>query len=260
MRNYQAFRMASTTALKHFAILPLATCVFATMAVAQSAPGALTSRAELTAAEISLTQSRNGDPQKNALLAAAIRQRLRDGDFQVGDRVVVTVVANDTRTDTLVVRTGRVLELPGKLTVPLTGVLRSELQEHVASEILKYVKAEQIVVTPLLRLGILGEVARPGYFAFASDILITDAIMSAGGPSVTADLEKSVVKRGNEEYRSAKDTREAIAGGLTLDQFGLRAGDELIVGRQGQLLNPSVIGILGVVGSLMTVFVALHHR
>jgi hypothetical protein len=260
MRNYQGFKMASITVLKHFAILPIACCTLASVVAAQSAPGALTTRAELTAAEVTATQSRSGDPKKNALLAAAIRQRLRDGDFQVGERVVVTVVANNTRTDTLVVRTGRVLELPGKLSLPLNGVLRSELQEHVASEILKYVKAEQIVATPLLRVGILGEVAKPGYFAFASDILITDAIMSAGGPSVTADLERSVVKRGNQEYRSAKDTRDAIASGLTLDQFGLRAGDELIVGRQRQILNPSVIGIVGVAGTLMTIFVALHHR
>jgi Periplasmic protein involved in polysaccharide export len=254
MRKYQRF-----TTVRRFAIVPIACCVLVTIAEGQSAPGALTTRAELTAAEISASQSRTGDPRKNALLAAAIRQRLRDGDFQVGDRVVVTVVANDTRTDTLVVRTGRLIELPGKLTVPLTGVLRSELQERVTTEVLKYVKAEQVIATPLLRVGILGEVVRPGYFAFASDVLITDAIMSAGGPSATADLERSVVRRGTEEYRSAKDTRQAIASGLTLDQFGLRAGDELIVGRRRDFLSGSIVGLVGVAASLVTIFVAVHH-
>lgn len=256
MRKYQRF-----TSVRRFAIAPIACCVLAAVANGQSAPapGALTSRADLTAAEVSASQSRTGDPRKNALLAAAIRQRLRDGDFQVGDRVVVTVVANDTRTDTLVVRTGRLMELPGKLTVPLTGVLRSELQERVTAEVLKYVKAEQVVATPLLRVGILGEVARPGYFAFSSDVLISDAIMSAGGPSATADLERSVVRRGNEEYRSAKDTRDAIASGLTLDQFGLRAGDELIVGRRREFLSGPIVGLVGVAASLMTIFVAIRR-
>lgn len=254
MRKYQR-----STTVRRFAIVPFAYCVLAAAAEGQSAPAALTTRAELTAAEISASQSRTGDPRKNALLAAAIRQRLRDGDFQVGDRVVVTVVANDTRTDTLVVRTGRLIELPGKLTVPLTGVLRSELQERVTTEVLKYVKAEQVIATPLLRIGILGEVVRPGYFAFASDVLITDAIMSAGGPSATADLERSVVRRGTEEYRSAKDTRQAIASGLTLDQFGLRAGDEVIVGRRRDFLSGSVVGLVGVAASLVTIFVAVHH-
>src|SRR5258707_14915362 len=98
MLNNQAFKVASTTAIKHFAILPLAGCVLATMAVAQSAPGALTSRAELTAAEISLTQSRNGDPQKNALLGAALRPRLRGRRFPRRPPVAATAGPHDTRT------------------------------------------------------------------------------------------------------------------------------------------------------------------
>jgi protein involved in polysaccharide export with SLBB domain len=191
--------------------------------------------------------------------SAVIRQRLRDGDFQVGDRIVVTVVANETRTDTLIVRTGRIIELPGKITIPLTGVLRSELQGLVETEVLKFVKAQQVVATPLMRLAILGEVARPGYFAFASHIPLTDAIMGAGGPSATADLERSIVRRGNQEYRSAKDTKAAIAKGLTLDQFGLTAGDELIVGRRRELLSPSVLGVVGVVTTLVTLGLALSR-
>ena len=229
------------------------------VAAGQSAAGVLTSRSELIAAEAAASQSGGGASGKNALLAEAIRERLRDGDFQVGDRVVVTVVANETHTDTLVVRTGRVLELRGITTVPLTGVLRSEVHDLVKSEVLKYIKAQQVLVTPLMRVGILGEVSRPGYFAFASDLPITDAIMGAGGPAPSADLERSVVRRGSQEYRSAKDTRAAIAKGLTLDQFGLSAGDELVVGRRRQLLSSSVFTMVGVVGTVVTMFVALKH-
>ncbi|HYU53324.1 MAG TPA: SLBB domain-containing protein [Gemmatimonadaceae bacterium] len=250
------------TKLERIATLLIACTSFGSVAQSQTAPGALTSRAELSAAEASLSRGGTGDQQKNSLMAAAIRQRLRDGDFQVGDRVVVTVVANDTHTDTLVVRTGRVLELParlGKFTVPLTGVLRSELQARVETELLKYVRAQQVVVTPLIRVGILGEVAHPGYFAFASDLPITDAIMGAGGPSTTADVDRSLVRRGNQEYRSAKDTRQAIASGLTLDQFGLSPGDVLIVGRRREFLSPAVLGAVGVAGSLVTIFLAVRH-
>ena len=247
---------------ERIAILLIACCSLSNVGESQTPSGALTSREELSAAEASLSRSHTGDPQKNTMMAAAIRQRLRDGDFQVGDRVVVTVVANDSHTDTLVVRSRRALELParlGKLTVPLAGVLRSELEQRVASEILKYVRATQIVVTPLIRVGILGEVARPGYFAFASDLPITDAIMGAGGPSTTADLDRSVVRRGNQEYRSAKDTRQAIASGLTLDQFGLRPGDELVVGRRREYISPAILGVVGAAASLVTIFVAVHH-
>ena len=244
-------RIASARALA----LLLLTFAGGSAAQAQSAPGLLTSRTDLTAA----AASEAGGSASGAMQSAAIRQRLRDGDFQVGDRIVVTVVANETRTDTLIVRPGRIIELPGKITIPLTGVLRSELQTLVETEVLKFVKAHQVVATPLMRLAILGHVARPGYFAFASDIPLTDAIMSAGGPSATADLERSIVRRGNQEYRSAKDTKAAIAKGLTLDQFGLTAGDELIVGERREMLSSSALRIIGVVTSLVTLGIALNR-
>lgn len=219
----------------------------------QYATGVLTSRVELT------TAAAEADQAKNALLAASIRQRLRDGDFQVGDRVFVAMVSDVMHSDTLIVRTGRILELPGKITVPLGGVLRSELKDRVTTEVLKYVRAREIEVRPLTRLGVLGEVAHPGFFAFASDTPLSDAIMGAGGPTPLADIERSVIRRGSLVYRSADDTRRAIASGLTLDQFGINAGDELVIGRQRDINSATVIGIVGAAASLLTIFVALRR-
>lgn len=229
----------------------------------QSASGLLVSRAELAVAaeqaELAATQGDGRDREKNAMLAATIRQRLREGDFQVGDRVVVTVVAAATQRDTLIVRTGRTLEVPSNITVPLAGVLRSELQERVSTEVLKYVKAQQVEATSLMRVGVLGEVAHPGYFAFASDIPLTDAIMGAGGPTATAEIGRSMVRRGTVVLRSSDDTRNAIARGLTLDQFGLRAGDELVIGRRrDSFQNGPMVAMIGVLASLLTIVVALR--
>ena len=105
-----------------------------------------------------------------------------------------------------------------------------------------------------------GEVAHPGYFALRSDVPITEAIMEAGGPTASADLQRSIVRRGAQEYRSSDDTRQAITGGLTLDQLGLSAGDELVIGRQRAGLGGSFLPWLGAVASVVTIFVALHHR
>jgi protein involved in polysaccharide export with SLBB domain len=231
---------------------------------AQSAPGALVSRAELTAAatraEVAAT---TGDPAKraqNAIVSAAIRQRLRDGDLQVGDRVVVTIISDAVHRDTVVVRSGRSLELPGRIVVPVAGVLRSELLQRVSTEVLKYVKAQQIEVTPLMRVGVLGAVAKPGYFAFASDIPITDAIMDAGGPTGTADVGRTVVRRQNQEYRSAGETGNAISSGLTLDQFGLSAGDVLVVGERRDFSINVFLGSAAAVASMLTLYLTLHRR
>jgi protein involved in polysaccharide export with SLBB domain len=194
------------------------------------------------------------------MIAAAIRQRLRDGDLHVGDRVVVTIVSDAVHRDTVVVRSERTLELPGLAVIPVAGVLRSELQERVSSEVLKYIKAQQVEVTPLMRVGILGAVARPGYFAFASDIPITDAIMGAGGPTGTADMRRSVVRRQNQQYRSAAETGNAISTGMTLDQFGLSPGDELVVGQRREFGAQALLGTTGALASILYLVLGLHHR
>jgi protein involved in polysaccharide export with SLBB domain len=219
----------------------------------QNAASPLTSRDELIAAATQAEQSRN------PVQAAALRQRLRDGDFQVGDRIILKVVSDTARIDTLFVRADKIIGLPGKAELPLTGVLRSELKDRVTAEILKYVKAQEVDVTPLTRIAVFGEVMRPGYFAFRSDVPITDAIMLAGGPTAAADIDRTVVKRARREYRSADETRQAVARGLTLDQLGLSAGDELVVGSRRPMISQSVLGMVGVAASLVTVLLAARR-
>ena len=216
--------------------------------------GQLTSRDELAAA---ITRAEHSG---NPVQAAAIRARLTDGDFQPGDKFILGYFSDVAHTDTLTVRAGRMVDLPGKTVLPLQGVLRSELRDRLRTELLKYVKAENVNVTPLTRIGVLGEVTHPGYFAVRSDIPLTDAIMAAGGPTGSADIDRSVVKRASREYRSADATRRAVATGLTLDQFGLDAGDEIVVGRQRQFFSPTINATLGVAASIAAIFVAVRRR
>jgi hypothetical protein len=228
----------------------------------QAASSLLMTRADLIAAasRADSAASSGGNRAQNAEIAASARRRLHDGDFQAGDRIVLSYQADTEHRDTLTVRAARDLELPWKTTVSLAGVLRSEAAPLLQSVVLKYVKAESVEVTPLMRLGVLGEVARPGYFAFASDIPLTDVLMGAGGPTAGADMRRAVVRRGGKQLRSSDETSGAISAGLTLDQFGLAAGDELIIGPRRQGMMSPALTVIGAVASLVTVYVALGHR
>lgn len=220
---------------------------------AQAAAGLLSSREEIS------TAASDAERSGRTLDAAELRQRLRDGDFQVGDRILLTIVSDVRRTDTLVVQAGRQVDLPGLTVVPLTGVLRSELKDKITTAALKYVKAAEIDVAPLTRIAVLGEVTRPGYFAVHSDIAVTDAIMLAGGLTGSADIDRSVVRRAGRELRSESETRRAVSKGLTLDQFGINAGDEFVVGRRRQVINQSTTAIVGMIASLGALFFAVRH-
>lgn len=217
----------------------------------QTTVGQLISRDELSAA------ASHAEQTGNASQAAAIRTRLTDGDFQVGDKILLSYFSDVAHTDTLTVRPGRVVDLPERSQVQLSGVLRSELKDRLTMELLRYVKAQNINATALTRIGVLGEVTHPGYFAVRSDMLVTDAIMAAGGPTGSADIDRTIVRRAGNEFRHAEATRQAVASGLTLDQFGLDAGDEIVVGRQTQHFSPA--GVLGIAASAAAIFVALRH-
>jgi hypothetical protein len=46
---------------------------------------------------------------------------------------------------------------------------------------------------------------------------------------------------------------------MTLDQFGLSAGDEIVVGSRRDFNPGTVAGIAGALASLLAVFVTLHR-
>ncbi len=183
--------------------------------------------------------------------AARIRERLRLGDFQPGDRIVLSVENDATLADTFVVRAGRRLVLPNVGDVLLDGVLRSELQGHLTREIGRYIRNPVVAAHSLVRIAVLGEVLRPGYFAVAPDLLVSDVIMVAGGPSGIANLQHVSIRRDNAELLPKEDVQHAVALGYTLDQLGVRAGDELVIGRRSDRSFRSVLQTAGVIGGLI---------
>lgn len=162
-----------------------------------------------------------------------IEERLRDGDFKIGDRVVLTVQGEwDNRADTFPVEAGPEITLPVMGKVSLRGVLRSELESHMTEELGRFIQNPVVRAESLIRLQILGQVGAPGFYTVQSTQLIGEAIMNAGGPTSTADIEKMKILRSNDEIWEGEVLQDAMADGLTLDQMSLKAGDLIEVPQQ----------------------------
>ena len=177
-------------------------------------------------------EAKTAEAQHRTSEAWLLRTRLQKGDFQDGDRIVVMLQGNPSMMDTIVVRAGRMLPLPRMADLPLEGVLRSELTSKLSSHLAKYLKDSTVRATPLVRLAVLGQVGRPGYYYTAADVLISDVIMKAGGPMPNADLNNMVIRRSGDVIWDAQATRTAVSDGLSLDRLHLRAGDELLLNEQ----------------------------
>lgn len=201
-------------------------------ATAGGPTGPLTTREELEAA----AARAEGDE------AAAIRERLRTGDFRVGDKVAFRTPSSlnlpeqlaRTLNDTATVREGRVLRWPDLGELPLDGVLRSELQQTITQHLSKYLRDPEVRVQPLMQVLVSGPIRVPGYHWLPPDLLLADVYMHVGPPSTVADLNKSRIRRDGDEVVSRDRLRQAVRSGVTLDRLGLQSGDELQVGERSR--------------------------
>jgi protein involved in polysaccharide export with SLBB domain len=191
------------------------------------------------------------DPRR-AAEAAAIRARLRDGDFQIGDAIVLSVVGVAQFSDTFPVRAGRVLQLPEIPPIPLTGVLRSELQPHLQRQLGRYVINPTVEAYSLVRVAVAGAVQRPGFYEVRPDAPVSEAVMHAGGLAREGDATKLSVRRAGRTVVPESELRAYVAMGATLDDVNVRPGDELRVGerrRQNWLETARTLAYVAVVAT-----------
>lgn len=163
-----------------------------------------------------------------------VRARLAEGDFQPGDLVWIQVQNEEALSDTFEIGPDRELRMPAPTvgTLPLKGVLRSELDEHVRKYIARFVRDPVARARPLMRISIQGEVAQAGYHALPADAVLADALTAAGGATAEADMRKLRIERNGEKIWKGKELQEAIANRGTIDQMGLQDGDRLIIDRR----------------------------
>jgi len=164
--------------------------------------------------------------------ASRLRARLQNGDFKVGDRVIVTYEGVRSQAgDTLVVQSGRSLRLGEPMgDLDLNGVLRFELPDSVSNRVTKYFKNAVVHVTPLVRISVSGAVRSPGYYYARTDTPLSDLITRTAGQDQSTDLSDVTVKRGDELLWAGPEVQGAFRDGLTLEGLGLTTGDDVLVG------------------------------
>lgn len=169
--------------------------------------------------------------------AAIVRARLADGDFQIGDRVLLEVDNETTLTDTFTVEPGRVLQLPRIGPISVHGVLRSELADHLTQALRQYLLEPRVRAQALIRVTISGAVGRQGFYTVPVDMPVSEVFAAAGGLAATADLERMRIRRGTETLWEGPEVLQIITEGRTIDALNAQAGDQFDVA-QTRTRNP----------------------
>ena len=111
----------------------------------------------------------------------------------------------------------------------LHGVLRSELETHLATEIGRFIQTPRIQARALIRVSVAGAVGRPGFYALPTNLRLSDVVTVAGGAQGGADPGQIRVERGTDELWSVEALLAPVAEGRTLDDLGLQPGDRIIL-------------------------------
>src|SRR6266498_2331515 len=173
--------------------------------------------------------------------ASVVAAQTRAATFQVGDRILLHVEGDSALSDTFTVVAGPALRLPIIGEIALAGVRRTDLEAHLTRELGRYIKDPVVQARALIRVSVVGEVIRPGFYAVPVDRLR--------------------ILRGNASLWSGTDLQAAIARGATLDELGIRAGDRIQVPPRGDPESKwRVAGIIvTTLATAVTVVAVTHH-
>jgi protein involved in polysaccharide export with SLBB domain len=185
----------------------------------------------------------------------------RSAAFQAGDRVLLRVEGDSALSDTFTVVAGPALRLPDIGEISLAGVPRSDLESHLTRALSRFIKDPVVQARALIRVSVVGEVTRPGFYAVPIELVLPDALMLAGGATQAARVDRMRILRGSVSLWDGDRLQAAIARGATLDELGIQAGDRLQV--PGQRDPESKWRIAGIVvttlATIVTVAAVTHH-
>lgn len=184
----------------------------------------------------------------------AIRNRLLNGDFRVGDRFLITMRRDTMRSDTASVRDSLKVAVFSLPDISLSGVLRSELDERMSAHVARFLRGVEVRTNVLTRVAVLGAVRSPGYYYVSPDRPLSDLVMLAGGPNPDANLKQIQVARAGKVRVKEKESDRLIKDGRTLEQADIQAGDEIRVPVKKKLNWQAIIQLLFVLSSLLFAF------
>jgi len=122
------------------------------------------------------------------------------------------------------------------LQLPYVGLLKLDdkdyqmLKQEIVTKYDSLYRGVELIVTPLYKINVLGEVRRPGVYYVTGVEKILDVIAMAGGETEDSDMGEILVdrKEGTLEF----DAEDIIRGDPDTKDFYLQSGDRIYVTRK----------------------------
>jgi len=122
-----------------------------------------------------------------------------------------------------------VLEYPVMGELEVRDLTVAQLRDRIRQALEAIFNSPFVTVRPQFRMAVLGKVERPGLYVVDPTLSVLDVVAMAGGPSSSGNLNGVKLLRGEDQLRLAL---EGGIRGRTLQEIGVRSGDQIIVPRK----------------------------
>lgn len=168
---------------------------------------------------------------------AASKPATEDPSYVIGaqDVLDINVWKEPELTRTVPVRPDGQISLPLLNDVQAAGLTPSQLTAQITEELKKFVTNPQVTVIVSQinsqRVYILGEAARPGAYPLLPGMTVLQALSSAGGFTIFANMKKIYVLRqeGGKQEKFPFNYKDVVGGKHTEQNIALKAGDQIVV-------------------------------
>jgi protein involved in polysaccharide export with SLBB domain len=208
------------------ALAAMAVLVGACPAAAQAAQAAQAARGELPDSTVARAEPvlRPGD----VVRITVWRKPELSGEFQVADD-------------------GTVGE-PFYMSVTVAGIPFTEAATRVRAHVERFETQPQVLVEPLFRVGVGGEVQRPDMYTFGHSVTVGQVVLLAGGPTPRGDPGRVWLYRAGDRLRvNMYQPDDPVA------RSPIRSGDYVVVESERQVVRDYVLPTLLAVGATASI-------
>jgi polysaccharide export outer membrane protein len=133
--------------------------------------------------------------------------------------------------------------------VQVSGIPEDKLREQLAEAYGKFLVNTAVNLTLLRRVNVLGEVRVPGQYTVDATNSVADLIARAQGLSPDGNSEDIVLIRGGQRLRAG------LAGTQSLQEAGIRSGDQIMVGKRGWASRNfgSIVGVVSILANVIVI-------
>lgn len=172
---------------------------------------------------------------------------MRHDAVRPGDRIALRIWNEPLMSDTFRIAETGFATLPKLGQVEAAGQNAEELQHTLREAYSAFLRNPSVEVTVLRRIGVQGEVLKPGLYLVDLTMTVSDVIATAGGITQQGNPQKVFLVR---------DGQRSRVGGDALARFTaaeLRSGDHVLIGRRSwfELNSLAIVGTAAVLVSVV---------